>query len=192
MFTQVYGNVDSLIIAKYMKRGDVGNYRIAYTFASISVPIAAIFSFIYLSNLSKAYVEVNVIDFNKLFRKQLIYMLIIGLGTVIGVIIFFPLINILLYSGKVSFSYMISIILSIAFMFNVLSMSCSYALVTLGKDKLILYCTFFNGVLYLGMCYLLVPRYGAHGAAISMCISYLILFSLYLFLTKKFTLRYFA
>jgi O-antigen/teichoic acid export membrane protein len=166
-----------------LTRVDVANYKIAYTLSSITIPIGAIFSFIYLSKITDYKNDINL--FKKTFRNQLLLMLVLGITLIIGIIFFFPFMNKILFSNTLKNSYLPSIILSIASLFNLLSMSCTYTLLTLNKDKSIFIVTIIGSVFYLLTCYMLIPDFGIIGVSIIMLFSYLLLFATYYILIKK-------
>jgi O-antigen/teichoic acid export membrane protein len=179
LITQSYGNVDMYIIRFFHSDAEVGAYKIAYTFASISMPLAGVFSFIFLSKISAAVREKNLFLAKRLFRQQIILSLIVGIGVLAFIIVLFPHVAEFLYKEAGNQAIPSARILAVAMTLNMLCMVYVYGLLALGKERLIAFMTVLAGVFYLILSLLIVPIYSSNGAAAAMCSTYLLLLIVY-------------
>ena len=175
LVTQAYGNVDLYIIRFFHSDAEVGAYKIAYTFASISMPLAGVLSFVYLSKISAAVREKNFSIARKLCGQQILLSLIVGIGLLVFIIALFPYVAELLYGETGKQAIPSARILAVAMTLNMLCMVYVYMLLALGKEKLIAFMTMLAGAVYFILAFLIVPTYSSNSAAAAMCITYFLL-----------------
>jgi len=182
LMTQVYGNIDLYIIRLFHSDEVVGAYKVAYTFAGMSIPLAGVFSFIYLSKISSALLLKNFDQARAVIRNQLLVCSILGLGLISFMFILFPFVAQMFYGEAGPSMVLPARLLAFAMTLNMLTMVYSYALLALGMDKFITAVTACGALSYLIFGIPLIKIYGAPGAGFAMILTYFILMGIYLWL----------
>lgn len=184
LMTQVYGNIDLYIIKLFHSDEIVGSYKLAYIFSGMVMPVAGVFSFIFLSKIST--ISRTNIDgnFRQAIRQQL--FINIGLSAILIAFMFvaFPYVATYLYGAsgpKISHT---AKILAVAISLNMLSMVYSYALLALHKEKIIAILTATGATLYAAISFIFIPKYAASGAASAMVLTYIFLLISYVYIFK--------
>jgi O-antigen/teichoic acid export membrane protein len=185
IMTQAYGNLDLYLVRLYHSDDIVGIYKLSYTFAGIVMPIAGVFSFIFLSKISKAISVGDISSTKRIFKDQLKINGALGLLLVIFIFIFFPFIAPVLYGESGRAAVFTAMILSLAMSLNMIAMVYSYALLALRKERAIAIMSTVGASLYLTVAFFLIPRFGANGAACAMTLVYLFLVIFYHLIYKK-------
>lgn len=179
LMTQAYGNVDLFMLSYFHSNEVVGVYKIAYTFGSVSIPIAGVFSFIFLTKISAA-VKANDHTLALLvLRQQFTIVGVLGVGLVLFMLLLFPYLAKLLYGAVSNAATSAAVILAVAMVFNMLTMVYSYTLLAFHREKVIAKLTFAGVTIYLSASVLLVPIYADKGAALAMVVAYVALFLMY-------------
>jgi len=185
LVTQVYGNVDLYVIKLYHSDEVVGIYKLAYTFASMTMPVAGVFIFIFLSKISAALREKDIDCSKVIIRQQFLINTFLGVGLILFMIVLFPYIALHLY-GEVGLAAVVPArILAVAMMLNMLTMVYSYVLLALHMEKVIARMTAVGAILFLAMAFALIPEYAANGAAAAMIMTYLSLLASYYWFYRK-------
>lgn len=185
VMTQAYGNFDLYVIRLFHSDEVVGTYRLAYTFASMAMPIAGVFSFVFLTQISAAIKEKNIKRTQEILCNQLIINLALGLGLVGFTLILFPAVADFLYGAVGASTVLPARVLAIALSLNMLTMVFSYTLLALHQEKSIAVMTGIGAVFYIISSFLLVPKNGAVGAGIAMTLTYLLLLIGYFNICRK-------
>lgn len=185
VMTQVYGNLDLYVIRFFHSDEVVGVYKIAYTFAGMAMPVAGVFSFIFLSKISEALNGEDIGRSKMIIKHQLLLNSLLGLGLILFMVILFPYLAKYLYGVSGDAAIFPARILSIAMTLNMLTMVFSYTLLALYMERAIALMTAVGGVFYLVMAFVLVPGYAANGAAVAMFLTYLFLLSSYYWLYRN-------
>lgn len=185
LMTQVYGNLDLYVIKLFHTDKVVGTYKLAYTFAGMVMPIAGVFSFIFLSKMSSSLKNGNIENSRVVIKQQLLINALLGVGLILFMVFIFPYLAGYLYGAAGDDAIAPARILAIAMTLNMLTMVFSYVLLANFMEKTIAVMTVIGGVFYLAVSFMLVPRYAADGAAAAMAITYLFLLIAYYWLYRN-------
>lgn len=176
IMTQIYGNLDLVLIKNLMSDEAVGLYKIAISLTMFAMPSIGIFSFIYLSEV-KGYIERN--DFNNLIQKrkrQFGLILFITILFVIFSVAFNRYIIVLVFKINSSEVISASVVLSFSVLFNALAMVNSYTLISIGKEKrifkVLIFATIINAILNI----VLIIFFGIVGAAFANTLTQVFIF----------------
>jgi O-antigen/teichoic acid export membrane protein len=179
LMTQAYGNVDLFLLSYFHSHDVVGVYKIAYTFGSMTVPIAGVFSFIFLTKISAA-VKTNNHSLTLIVLKQQFTIVgVLGVGLLLFMLFFFPYLAKLLYGSVSNATTSSAVIIAVAMVFNMLTMVYSYTLLAFHREKVIAKLTIAGVAIYISISILLVPFYADKGAALAMVAAYVALFLMY-------------
>lgn len=189
LITQVYGNLDLYIIKYFHTEDAVGSYKLAYIFAGMIMPVASVFSFIYLSKISEAIKRNNIRLIRVVMRRQVLIGLILGFGLILFIFTVFPFVGKILYGSAVNKLILPARIISIAMALNILMMVYSYTLLANHFDKEIAAITFIGAIIYLVAAYFLIKYYAATGAGMAMILTYLLQLIMYHLIYKNKLLR---
>ena len=179
LMTQAYGNVDLFLLSYFHSHDVVGAYKIAYTFGSMSIPIAGVFSFIFLTKISAAVKAKNQALTLIVLRQQFTIVGVLGVGLMLFMLFFFPYLAKLLYGAVSNATTSAAVIIAVAMVFNMLTMVYSYTLLAFHRENVIAKLSIVGVVIYLSISILLVPIYADKGAALAMVAAYLALFLMY-------------
>lgn len=165
--TQVYANVDQLMIANYLGANASGGYKIAISISSLVMPLIGVFSFIYLSQLQRLIRQSALATIKKNFRNQVYINGALGLGFFFISVLMLDYVIPILY-GEISKEAILgAIILSAGVSINVISMVFSYSLLAIHKEDAIFWTTIVGALLNILLNYLLIPSFGIPGAALA-------------------------
>jgi O-antigen/teichoic acid export membrane protein len=179
LMTQAYGNVDLFLLSYFHSHDVVGAYKIAYTFGSMSIPIAGMFSFIFLTKISAALKANNQALTLIVLKQQFTIVGVLGVGLILFMLFFFPYLAKLLYGAGSNASTSAAVIIAVATVLNMLTMVYSYTLLAFHCEKVIAKLTIAGVAIYLSISILLVPIYADKGAALAMVAAYVALFLMY-------------
>lgn len=179
LMTQAYGNVDLFLLSYFHSLEVAGAYKIAYTFGSMSIPIAGVFSFIFLTKISAAVKSKNHALTLMVLRQQFTIVGVLGVGLMLFMFFFFPYVAKLLYGAVSNATTSAAVIIAVAMVFNMLTMVYSYTLLAFHREKVIAKLTIAGVAIYLLISILLVPIYADKGAALAMVAAYVALLLMY-------------
>jgi O-antigen/teichoic acid export membrane protein len=175
---------DRIFIENFNGLKEVGIYSIAYKMAEILLVFTAAFSNAYDPIFFKIANQKNQIDAqNKLslYNKAFIIILII---CALGITLFTREFFLLLDKQYFSAIYLVPIIM-IGVLFSNASSIFNLSIYQAKKTKLIMYLTFSSALLNIILNWLIVPTYGAQGAAFTTAISFIFFFALKYYYSKK-------
>lgn len=165
--TQIYANVDQIMIANMMGDDQSGIYKIGVSFSVLAMPVIGVFSFIYLSQLNR-YLRLNKIDLiKKKFWTQVLINFLVGLLFFLICLGGLKYIIPFVYGKSAEAAVQSAIVLSFGVIINVVSMVFFYSLLSIKKDKLVFYITLMGAISNIALNYLLIPRMGVIGAALA-------------------------
>lgn len=185
ILTQVYGNIDLYVIRMFHGDEVVGTYKAAYMFAAMAIPIAGVFSYIFLSRISTAVQEQDFDSAKTALFNQLLICGGLGVGLIVFMIFLFPFVAKVLYGSHGGTMVLPARILAIAMALNMLTMVFSYALLALRMEKVIAVMTAMGALIYLALGMPLIQSYGSEGAGAAMAITYCALLMAYSWVYKR-------
>ncbi|UCF71515.1 MAG: flippase [candidate division WOR-3 bacterium] len=170
LMSRVYYNFDTLMLSFLRSDQVVGWYSAAYRIVLVLTGIAGIYGMVYLPALTKR-IRVSKSAAKALVNRSFKILLSFSVPITVG--------GILLSSHIIKFifgeQYLEAIvpfqILLIAVLIIFTSVVFSYAMISLGKQKQLAIYSTLAAVFNVGLNFLVIPRYGAVGAAITTVIS---------------------
>ena len=185
LMTQIYGNLDTILIKYSIGDTSVGLYKIATSITMFVLPSIGIFSFIYLSEIRNYLNNKDFIVFIERRKIQFQLILFITILFVFFSVFFNKYIIELLYDLNSMEVVITSVILSLSIMFNALSMVNSYTLIGMGQEKKILKVTFFAAIANIILNVIFIHIWDILGAAIANTFTQITIFIYYSFILKK-------
>lgn len=185
LMTQIYGNLDTILIKYSIGDTSVGLYKIATSITMFVLPSIGIFSFIYLSEIRNYLNNKDFIGFIERRKRQFQLILFITILFVFFSVFFNKYIIELLYNLNSMEVVITSVILSLSIMFNALSMVNSYTLIGMGQEKKILKVTFFAAIANIILNVIFIHIWDILGAAIANTFTQITIFIYYSFILKK-------
>ena len=185
LMTQIYGNLDTILIKYSIGDTSVGLYKIATSITMFVLPSIGIFSFIYLSEIRNYLNNKDFIGFIERRKRQFQLILFITILFVFFSVFFNKYIIELLYDLNSMEVVITSVILSLSIMFNALSMVNSYTLIGMGQEKKILKVTFFAAIANIILNVIFIHIWDIFGAAIANTFTQITIFIYYSFILKK-------
>lgn len=181
--TQLYGNMDQLIIANILGDQASGNYRISVSFSSLAIPIVGVFSFMFLSRLKRLLNNPNKLLLKKEFRNQI--FINTSVGTLFFIFCVFSLWYVIpfIYGKGSEESVIPAIILSLGIMLNVIATTFSYSLLSINKEKSIFSVAMIGAIVNIISNLALIPSLGILGGAVSSVLTQLVILILLSYLT---------
>lgn len=174
--SQVYGNVEMYAINIATDKSQVAAYKVAYMFANMAMPIAGVFSFVYLSKIAKLIQEKRFNQMREELARQVTIMIFIGGSSLIVLAIIYPYVASFLYGEIGKKSIPLALWLATGALFNMCCMAASYTLLALRRDKIVFMYTGALATVFVTATFLVVPQYGALGAALVVAATYGVLF----------------
>jgi len=190
-FTQVYGNVDLILVKVFLNHTAAGEYRIAQSFAAVLMPSIAVLTFVYLSQLRPVIARKDAVRLQRMLLQQIILHVTVGLMVVLAMSVFLP--------WGISFFYGIgakpavapALVLCGAAALNAVGMVLVYTLLGLEKDQSVLKATGVAAVASIAFSIFMVPIYGTSGAAWAMVLTFITMTAALSIMTRR-ALRIFA
>ncbi|BDH60664.1 O-unit flippase Wzx [Lysinibacillus sp. PLM2] len=186
MIYTIITNVPRYVLEFYYGATILGYFAaIMYIVTASNLFLTAI-SQVFLPRLSKLYKEQNIIKFRKyLYNYLLLITFIFGVLFTIFIFIFGEEILYLLYGGDYVKYHKVFFIVVLAVTVNMLSSNLDIALIAIHNIRNQLPMFIFNLFIAILFSMFLVKSFGIYGAAISLLLSYLILFVLRLYILEK-------
>jgi len=191
--TQIYANVDQLMIAQLFDYNALGSYKVGISFSVIAMPIIGVFTFIYISEIKKIIENSDVSILKTKFYNQLKINFIISFLFFLFSVFFLKSIIFLVYGIEDSSAASnIGIVLSIGVIFNVISIVFSYSLLAINKDKLILIISIIGAILNITLNFFFLRKFGPIGGAWTSVITqfFILLIYMYFFYAKTNFFKY--
>ena len=181
--TQIYGNVDQLMIANLFDYGASGSYKIGVSFSVLAMPIIGVFSFIYISEIKKLIDNSKFILIKNTFYNQL--KINFALSFMFFVFCYFFLSKIIYSIYGIQDNGLISnigIVLSLGVIFNVLAMVISFSLLAINKDRLIFIVSLFGAACNILLNYYFIRMFGVIGGAWASVLTHFFIFIIYVYI----------
>ncbi len=186
-FNLIYLKADTIILSLYYPPRTVGFYGISYKFFEILLTIPTMFMGLILPLLTKTWSENNQKHFQKIFSAAWQTAFIFALPTAIGLFILAKPLLILIAGKKFAPAAPLLKIISLSVAITFLSSLYGHTIVALNKQKQAIKIYLGGAILSLFTYFLLIPPFGAFGAAWSTAfIETFILIGCF-FLIKNFT-----
>lgn len=187
----IYTMLDTLMLGFMTNYAEVGYYNSASHIAKSLLPIATSLSIVAMPRLSYYLKENLWSDINVLLNKSLSVVSFLCFPIMCGVIAVAPIfIPLFLGAEFVGAIMPLQIIIGVVVAIGLNNLTGVQVLVGLGYDKLFLYSVIFGTISNFILNVILIPIYGASGAAFSSVLAEtIILFVTYYFVVKKTSIR---
>ena len=187
LVTSIFSWVDSFSIGYLKTAADVGLYNAAVSLSSFLLIAPVLFLQLFLPIITKEYSKKNFNVIKNLSKQLGKWIFLFNLPLLI-IMLFFPgaVINLLFGSEYIQAENALRF-LSLGLFFSSLSQISENLLSMIGKSKKTLFNLIIATIINLLLNFLLIPRYGIDGAAISTMISYFIWGGLSIFTAKYYT-----
>lgn len=178
----IFNNADITILGLIKTDYEVGLYSTANKVMRLIAQVIQSLGLVIIPRLSVYYANEDFESINKLLRKVLSFNITLGLPCVTGIIM---LADEVIYAvGGIEYANSASIlrILIISFMFSIVGGNFlgNAILLPLKKEKYYMWVCLITSILNICFNFLLIPKYGAYGAAISSALNGFIIFILLL------------
>ena len=180
--TQVYANIDQLMISEFLGDTKLGIYKIGVSFSVLAMPLVGVFSFIFLSTLKEKLKNDSIELIKKSFYNQIKINFWLSLAFAICCIIFLEFIIEYVYDLKEKDAYHVAVIMAIGVIFNVVTMVFSYSFLAIKKDKEIFVITLIGALINIILNYFFIKSFGILGAAWSSLITQLLILLLFIYI----------
>lgn len=189
----IYVNVNVVLLGFISGNEEVGYYNAAYRIRDLMVSVSTALGAVLLPRLSY-YIENNMLDeFNRIISKTVQFILCFSLPLVIFCILFArPAILLLAgleYEPSVPLLQILSLIILIVGVSNLTGIQ---MLIPLNQEKFFCYSLVIGAIVSLLLNVLLIPKYAAIGAAISITLTELSIMCYQLFVLRKYILVMFS
>jgi len=175
IFTQIYGNIDLVVLTAFLNNRVAGEYKIAQAFASILLPTISALIFVYLSELSVAIEKNNGVQVRRMLGRQIRLHIGVGIFVVLASSIIFPVAIPYLYGEGTLSSVGPAVILTGSASLNSVAMVLVYTLLGLKRDRAVLGATGAGAAASCGLNLVLVPIFGTMGAAWASVLTFLVM-----------------
>lgn len=186
IFSMVYLYIDSVMLGFWGQINEVGWYNAAYRITGIPLVAMALISMSFYPILSKFFKESKG-KFQKFWNYQMGIMIILAMPLIIGgifmaskIIVFFYGVN---YMQAIPVFRLLILVAGINFLF----VSYNIALVVSNQQKKHLWICLITAVVNIALNLVLIPRYSFYGAGLSTLFSYIILLTLEVEFSRRFT-----
>ena len=179
--TQIYSNVDQLMISSILNDEKLGIYKLGISFSVVVMPLISVFSFVYLSTLKKTLVSETLYEVRKTFYSQLLTNSIVSIFFVLLCFFFLDKTITFIYGFTDPAASEVGVIMALGVLFNVMSMVISYALLAIGKDREILVIVSLGAVINIVLNYSIIPALELIGAAWSSVFTQFVILILFLY-----------
>ena len=167
----ILGHTDRILLGVYMSTTDVGIYVAAFFIASLTISIAAAFSFIFLPVISEYFAERDISGISDLFSTVTKWVFLLTFPIVIYLILYGKDVIRLIYGDPYLTGSSALTILSVGIAMFALTGMAGSILIAITKTKLNLLSEIIGAVSNIILNILLIPRYGIMGAAIGTSVS---------------------
>lgn len=183
----IYVNFNIVLLGFISGDEEVGYYNAAYRIKDLMVSISTALGAVLLPRLSY-YIENNILkEFNRLISKTVQFILLFSLPLLIFCILFARPAILLLAGSEYEQSIILLQILSfIILIVGISNLTGIQMLIPLNQEKYFCYSLMFGAIINLLLNLLLIPKYNAIGAAISITITEMSIMCYQLFLLRKY------
>ncbi|AEC18151.1 flippase [Gallibacterium anatis] len=183
----IYVNFNIVLLGFISGDEEVGYYNAAYRIKDLMVSISTALGAVLLPRLSY-YIENNMLqEFNRVISKTVQFILLFSLPLLIFCILFARPAILLLAGSEYEQSIILLQILSfIILIVGISNLTGIQMLIPLNQEKYFCYSLMFGAIINLLLNLLLIPKYNAIGAAISITITEMSIMCYQLFLLRKY------
>ncbi|MFD1646083.1 flippase [Haloarchaeobius litoreus] len=171
----IHRNIDILVVGYYASIDVVGVYDVVYTLATLMGLGLSAFGFIFLPVFSEAESDGRQNDMREVFAVAQKWVLIISLPPFLAFLLAPEVVVSLTFGPEYVTGSLTLSVLGIAYLTQGLVGLNGHALTAVGETRLLMYDALATAVANLYLNVLLVPRYGALGAAIATVGSFVVL-----------------
>jgi O-antigen/teichoic acid export membrane protein len=161
------GSIPVLLLGYFHPMSTVAHYRVVLTAAVLSSMIPANFMPLYVPSASRLFAKGDTAGINHLFWETSLWMSVLAFPIFLATACFARPLTIFLYGARYASSAPILTILSLGYFFNVIFGFNGVTLKILGKIRLMVILNVATPIIIVIFNLLLIPRYGAIGAAIA-------------------------
>lgn len=166
--TQVYGSVGLILVKAFHDYTVAGELRIAQAFASVLMPAIGVFSFVYLSQLRQLISDNKLDRISGLLRRQIAIHAGMGLLVLAALALSLPVAIPWMYGQEARAAIAPTLVLCGSASLNAVGMVFIYTQIGLNRDRDALLTTASAAFASVMLSSLLVPEFGAIGAAWAM------------------------
>jgi O-antigen/teichoic acid export membrane protein len=160
-------SIPVLLLGYFYPMSTVADYRVVLPAAALCSMIPGNFMPLYLPAASRLFAKSDTTGINRLFWETSLWMSVLAFPIFLATACFARPITIFLYSARYASSASILAILSLGYFFNVIFAFSGVTLKVLGKIRLMVILNIVTPIIIVIFNLLLIPRYGAVGAAVA-------------------------
>ncbi|MDA1196487.1 MAG: flippase [Nanoarchaeota archaeon] len=185
VFQRIYYRIDTLMLGSMTTFSETGLYGASFSIVNALSFIPAVVITASFPTMSRMFDTNSRKQLTHLYHKVFSYLFTIGFPAVIGLTILADRIMPFVFGPEFVRAGPLLQILSWSVLFIFLTHLLGYLLNAIDKQKLFTIATVITAIANLGLNLMLIPRYGAQGAAYATVSSYLILFFSLLYFSSK-------
>jgi O-antigen/teichoic acid export membrane protein len=161
------GSIPVLLLGYFHPMSTVAYYRVVLPVAALGGMIHSNFMTLYLPSASRLFGKGDMAGINHLFWQTSLWMSVLAFPIFLATACFARSVTIFLYGARYSPSAPILAVLSLAYFINVIFAFNGVTLKVLGKIRLMVILNIVTPIIIVVFNLLLIPRYGAFGAAVA-------------------------
>jgi O-antigen/teichoic acid export membrane protein len=161
------GSIPVLLLGYFHPMSTVAYYRVVLPAAALSNMVLANFMPLYIPSASRLFAKGDTTGINHLFWQTSLWMSVLAFPIFLATSCFARPLTIFLYGARYASSAPILAVLSLGYFFNVILAFNSVTLKVLGKIRLMVILNIVTPIIIVVFNLLLIPRYGAVGAAVA-------------------------
>jgi O-antigen/teichoic acid export membrane protein len=163
----ISGSIPILLLGYFHPMSTVAYYRVVLPAATLSNTVLGNFIPLYIPSASRLFAKGDTAGINHLFWRTSLWMSVLAFPIFLATACFARPLTILLYGARYASSAPILAILSCGYFFNCIFAFNSVTLKVLGKIRLMVILNMVTPTVIILFNLLLIPRYGAIGAAVA-------------------------
>lgn len=167
ILTTVYGRIDIVLLRSFTDGDSVGYYGFAYRAVDLAAPLSFMFIASVFPLLARYHAEADNEQFRRLYQRAHDVLTMFGLSLLTMIILFAGPVVEIVGGGAYAPAVTSLRILSLAFGLIWLSNLADYGLIAVGRQRVSLAIACVGLVVNLSSNAILIPRYGAEGAAVA-------------------------
>jgi O-antigen/teichoic acid export membrane protein len=161
------GSIPVLLLGYFHPMSTVAYYRVVLPVAALGSIIHSNFMTLYLPSASRLFGKGDMAGINHLFWQTSLWMSVLAFPIFLATACFARSVTIFLYGARYAPSAPILAVLSLAYFINVIFAFNGVTLKVLGKIRLMVILNIVTPIIIVVFNLLLIPRYGAVGAAVA-------------------------
>jgi O-antigen/teichoic acid export membrane protein len=161
------GSIPVLLLGYFHPMSTVAFYRVVLPAAVLTSMIPGNFTPLYIPSASRLFAKGDTSGINHLFWETSLWMSVLAFPIFLATACFARPLTIFLYGARYAPSAPILAILSLGYFFNVVFAFSGVTLKVLGKIRLMVVLNIVTPIIIVVFNLLLIPRYGALGAAVA-------------------------